>query len=275
MKLDGQRGTMRCDGAGRILSMSIGGMMELRLEPEELAKQSEYSGDLFWKGAIEVDRPLGDPRQVRALVLEVAGDDGNRLVSGPGQQVERAEKTILRLGAAAPAVRAEPEEVEKYLRAEVDFPIEDEVVVALARKAVGDAKEPREKVRRLVSFVSEYVVDSLGRDSGNVRKIIDQRAGDCTEHALLFTCLARAVGIPARPAGGLMYMGDEFRTLGPHAWNEVILDGVWVPIDPTWNEFPADAARIRFGADGNDGLVLLATLGKLRLEVKEIERREQ
>jgi transglutaminase-like putative cysteine protease len=61
--------------------------------------------------------------------------------------------------------------------------------------------------------------------------VIQSKKGDCTAYALLFTTLARAAGIPAREAGGWLYMGDEYQAFGFHAWNEVILDGHWVPVD--------------------------------------------
>jgi transglutaminase-like putative cysteine protease len=83
-----------------------------------------------------------------------------------------------------------------------------------------------------------------------VLEVIRRRRGDCTEHAALFTALARAAGIPARTVGGVMYMGDEEKAFGGHAWNEVVLDGAWVPVDPTFDEVRADCAHVRLGHEG-------------------------
>jgi hypothetical protein len=60
------------------------------------------------------------------------------------------------------------------------------------------------------------------------------------EHAVVVAALCRAVGIPARLAGGLVVS----RTLGKiHAWAEV-WTGAWTPMDALF-EKPFDAARIR------------------------------
>ena len=57
--------------------------------------------------------------------------------------------------------------------------------------------------------------------------------------------MSRAVGVPARSVGGVIYGPDG--TWGYHAWAEVYLDG-WVPVDPTWNEIGwLDALHIELG----------------------------
>jgi hypothetical protein len=41
---------IKVDQQGNTLSVSLGGGLELRLEPEELARNSEYSRDAFIEG---------------------------------------------------------------------------------------------------------------------------------------------------------------------------------------------------------------------------------
>ena len=48
--------------------------------------------------------------------------------------------------------------------------------------------------------------------------------------------------LPARIAAGLAYVDGKFYY---HAWPEVLL-GDWVAVDPTFGQFPADAAHLRF-----------------------------
>jgi transglutaminase-like putative cysteine protease len=74
--------------------------------------------------------------------------------------------------------------------------------------------------------------------------VIDRRRGDCTEHAALFVTMARAAGVPAREVTGLLWV-EELGAFGGHAWAEVALAGMWVPVDPTWGQVPADPAHIR------------------------------
>ena len=51
--------------------------------------------------------------------------------------------------------------------------------------------------------------------------VLENKAGDCTEHTLLFTTLARAAGIPARQVGGVVYVGGDKPSFGWHAWSEI------------------------------------------------------
>jgi transglutaminase-like putative cysteine protease len=52
-----------------------------------------------------------------------------------------------------------------------------------------------------------------------------------------------------------------------HAWPEVLL-GDWVAVDPTFGQFPADAAHLRFVIGGfSKQAELLRLLGRLRIDV--------
>ena len=75
---------------------------------------------------------------------------------------------------------------------------------------------------------------------------------------------ARAVGLPARSAAGLLLVDGRFYY---HAWAEVYL-GDWVAVDPTFGQVPADAARVRFSSGGLARQVELTRLiARLKLEV--------
>ena len=104
--------------------------------------------------------------------------------------------------------------------------------------------------------------------------VVVAKRGDCSEHAVLFTALARAAGIPARAVGGVMYMGDEVRAFGWHAWNEVVLDGHWVEVDPTWNQISVDATHIAVGSGDQASSRTSVMLGGLRFKVVSVERRD-
>lgn len=68
--------------------------------------------------------------------------------------------------------------------------------------------------------------------------------GDCTEHAVLAAALLRRLGVPARGVTGWVAAG---RTLGLHLWIEVKLRDRWIPVDPTFDEAPASALRLKLG----------------------------
>jgi transglutaminase-like putative cysteine protease len=129
-------------------------------------------------------------------------------------------------------------------------------------------------VARLIRFVHDYLADTFRGEAASVLDLLQDRHGDCTEHALLFTTLARASGIPARDVAGLVYLGDQAQAFGGHAWNEVLLDGRWVPVDPSWGETDVNATHIRFGSGTNELVRVLRILGKLEFTLRDVKHRK-
>lgn len=281
-KKDGSTGTMRVDSTGRLLSMQMMGVMEVRLEPEHIAKQKGKVVDIFVSRLAKIDKPLGKQADVVDLVIEVRGTGIDRIRDGPRQRASYdAERKVLTLKLGAkhdPKVKATEAEIRDALAEDADHPIKNERILKLAQGAIGDAKTPREKVDRLVKFVDKYIEDSYAAEPLSVIDILNTRKGDCTEHSALFATLARAVGVPAREVGGLMYIGDEIRVggsygFGGHMWNEVVLDGVWVPVDATWGQTELDATHIRQAADGKNEAANFA-LGGAQLKLISIQRKK-
>ena len=262
----------RYDDEGQLLSLSLP-VYELRLEPEEQAKNTEYSQDLFVFGMVKVDRPLGDTTRVKQLVLEVSGKEAAVLEDGPRQSVAQGPNgsRLLKLGKAfGKETKATPKEIEEALSETINYPISNARIKALAAKAAGDAKTPQDKLKNVINFVHEYIQPHLSANLPNIHDLLDRKKGDCKSYALMFNNLARAAGIPAREVAGLLYIGDDQKAFGGHAWNEVVLDGVWVPVDASLAQTEVDATHISFGSDR--GLKnLLTTLGKLSFKVVEIE----
>jgi uncharacterized protein YbaP (TraB family) len=70
-----------------------------------------------------------------------------------------------------------------------------------------------------------------------------------------------------------MYMGDELRGFGGHAWNEVVIDGRWVPVDPTWGQTEPDATHVTLSRRPSDeGLAAETIGGRLFLVLREVRR---
>jgi hypothetical protein len=70
--------------------------------------------------------------------------------------------------------------------------------------------------------------------------ILKTLSGDYLERTVLFASYARAGGLPTRLVGGLVYVDGYFYF---HTWPEVWLK-MWVPLDPTLFQFPADVTHI-------------------------------
>jgi hypothetical protein len=124
----------------------------------------------------------------------------------------------------------------------------------MAAKAVGNARNDRVKMRRLRSFVSEYITDH-GLDVGyaSALEVLKSRHGDCTEYAVLLAALARAQHIPARVVSGMVYV-DRFagtsRVFVPHEWMQAWVNDKWESYDAALRRFDSTHLALASG-DGD------------------------
>lgn len=188
---------------------------------------------------------LQGPRQhLSGDTLEVHPDTGSRLMAGYA------------LPARDSALRA-------ALSPEPLIQSEDPRVQEQARQIVGGERDPARAARLIGDWVARQVARQTGTGVPGAVQVLEQRRGDCNEHTVLYVALARAAGIPARTAAGLLYAGGRFYY---HAWAEVYL-GDWVAVDPTFGQFPADAGHVRVTAGLARQMELLRLIGSLKLEV--------
>jgi len=136
-----------------------------------------------------------------------------------------------------------------------------------AESAVGEAidrGDPVQVAERLNDWVYHALEKEITLSVPSALQVLASRRGDCNEHTVLYLALARALGLPARSAVGLVYVNGRFYY---HAWPEVWL-GRWVAVDPTLGQFPADASHLRFLHGGLARQVeLIGLIGRLQLEV--------
>jgi transglutaminase-like putative cysteine protease len=129
-----------------------------------------------------------------------------------------------------------------------------------------DERDARQAVRQLLTWTYTALDKEPTVGVPTALEALRSKKGDCNEHAVLFTAFARAAGIPARVAAGVVYMEGAFYY---HAWSEVWL-GQWVAVDPVLNQFPADATHIKFIQGGpEEHMALLKIIGQVRMEVVE------
>ncbi len=137
-------------------------------------------------------------------------------------------------------------------------------IVSLAVRIAGNERDPRVVAERINAWVHDSLAKETASSVPNATQVLRSRRGDSNEHTQLFTALARAVGIPTQLTTGLVYVNGKFYY---HAWPEIWLRD-WVAVDPTFGQFPADAAHLRFVRGGltRQG-EFLRLVGTLRIEV--------
>jgi hypothetical protein len=269
---------LRVDSKARIISGNVIGLFEIRRESESEAKNIEFTSDLLADFMAKLDRPVGGLQDLSKVILKKSNVNG-LILRGKGEAYgllpNTAMQTITRDGDNVytikigkhhgTKVKATAKEIQEALAESMTYPTKDAKVIELARKAIGDARTDQEKVERLCKFVHEYIKYEVVLVP-KVHDIIERKVGDCKSYALLFTSLARAVGLPARETSGYFYMGDEVKGFGGHAWNEVVIDGHWVPVDATLGHTQLLPFYICVGDN------MSQTNGKLAFQLVEVER---
>jgi hypothetical protein len=140
----------------------------------------------------------------------------------------------------------------------------------LAAEIVGTTPGVYAASRKISSAVFERLEKAYGASRDRATEVLVSGKGDCTEHTLLFTALARAAGIPARQVHGLVFARyeDDVPALYWHAWPEVLSGSEWIALDPTFGQDVADATHIALGRGAQVDTVSL--LGAL--EVLDVKR---
>ncbi|MEP7325250.1 MAG: transglutaminase-like domain-containing protein [Gemmatimonadota bacterium] len=134
----------------------------------------------------------------------------------------------------------------RWLRGDGMMILDDPQLLSRVRSIVGEATAPDRIARALVEWVARNIAATADPVLAPASTVLRTRQADVDGHTLLYVAMARAAGIPARPVSGLLLVNGQFYY---HSWAEVFLNR-WIPVDPTWNQFPADAGRLRLLVDG-------------------------
>jgi transglutaminase-like putative cysteine protease len=240
-----------------------------------MAVSPSMQTDLLQASAVvpEMRAPIAEPRDVRRMRLRLVGADiagpdldgvgqhvdGDviELVDPQGLQPAPADATAAAFLAPEAFIESDAPEI----RAEADIAV---------RGVTGD----RARAERLTRYVNALLDKKPTISLPSAREVLRTKVGDCNEHTALYVAMARALGIPARIAVGLVFMHGAFYY---HAWPEVYLDsgngrGLWLPVDPTLNQFPADATHLRLARGGLDKqAAILPLIGQMKMTVLDVE----
>ncbi|HUF11929.1 MAG TPA: transglutaminase-like domain-containing protein [Longimicrobiales bacterium] len=241
-----------------------------RIEASRPADQG-YGG-LIESTAIASDADLASSDYLSQLRVRVLGVDLEGFDLAGGRQTLRGD-TLVITTEAAEAFRAKYRlpytgdgEPASELGATPLIQSNDPRIVAQAREIAGSERDPAAVARLLNAWVYASLEKDITLSVPSALQVLEARQGDCNEHTVLYVALARALGLPARTAVGLVSVNGRFYY---HAWPEVWLDG-WVAVDPTLGQYPADATHLRFLiGDLVRQLELVRLIGRLELDVVE------
>lgn len=243
---------------GTMLEDVTAGFIVMRLEPEEMAKDVQYKNDVIVSNAAMLDAPIPDARTRESLSLTISGPlTADHLFND-------ARQTIAAAGEGRYAFTGRRQDVSAY--ADVTLPVgdpsaaewlkpttyvqsDDARIAAKAKEIIGGETNALKAVEKLSAWVYENVEKRFSARLSNSLEVLQNLEGDCTEHSMLFIGLARAAGIPAREAAGLIYIENPEPGFYFHQWAKVWV-GEWVDVDPTFDQPVADATHIKL-AEGD------------------------
>jgi len=262
------------------------GLMTIRETPERargLAVSGRVQADLLQAAAVvpTMRGRIDEPRDVRRLRIRLDGADvpADEL-NGAGQTadgnvIEIVDPRSLQSGQRDASV-------DRYLAAEPLLESDAPEIRTEAERAIRGALDDRARAEQLTRYVNGLLDKKPTVSLPSAREVLRTRVGDCNEHTALFVAMARSIGMPARIAVGLVFMHGAFYY---HAWPEVyVVDkdgpstalgarrGLWLPVDPTLNQYPADATHLRLTRGGLDKqAIVLPLIGRLKMTVLDVE----
>jgi transglutaminase-like putative cysteine protease len=216
---------------------------------------------------------IEQPRDVERLRLRLEGADlSSADLQGAGQRVDGDVIEIV----DARTLQPEPGalDLSAFLQAEPFIESDAPEIRAEALRATAGGDSPREIAERLTRHVNALLEKKPTVSLPSALDVLRTRVGDCNEHTALFVALARAAGLPARIDVGLVSVRSAFYY---HAWPEVYIAegkerGFWLPVDPTLNQFPADATHVRLARGGLDKqAAILPLIGRVKMTILDLQ----
>ncbi len=277
--LHGQNATTWIDARGRpVFELGMRGAMISALEDEASARRYLALAALNKQEAliefsvIRPEPPLADPRRAARMVVEIEGLD-RPAPSDAWQRCRReagrdtCEIVTARPGASSGANAP----LEKYVLPSITVQSNDPNIRVTAGEIAGGAAAPRERIARLLKWMDANI-EKAPIDVFSALDVLEKRKAECQGHAYLYTALARAMNVPTRVVNGLAY-SETLKGFLYHSWVESLVDGHWLPIDPTFSQPVADATHIKLleGERLSDLLPLIDWVGKLKLRVLALE----
>jgi hypothetical protein len=250
------------------------GMLGIR--SEKTTREAALSGfakdagdDLTLVASVDANVKIEDAKQLKKLQVEISGIDTKGIYLHGGRQILVDNILTIHLESLSdlpPAIKKDDLKIlEKIFLDPSPFIQSDhEEIQNLAKEIIGDDSNTNlVKASKLMDWIHHNIKKRPVVSLPDALATLENRVGDCNEHAVLLAALARAAGIPARVEAGLVYLNGRFYY---HAWNLLYL-GRWITADALFNQLPADVTHIRFTTGAQQQLNLMGIIGRVKLKV--------
>ena len=251
---------------------SFGIKLEQVTKDEALQKIAHLpSSDFAEIASILANKVIHDVNQLKELKVSIEGvENGNLFLEGGRQSFKDRVLTILKESISNLPSRRSGEKIlpegKTYLEPTPFIQSDHPEIKAKVREIVSSEDSEVIKAQKLVKWVNQNIQKRPVLSVPNALETLQNRVGDCNEHAVLLAALAQAAGIPAQVEAGLVYQNGRFYY---HAWNVLYL-GSWITADSVMGQLPADVTHIRFVRGTERQIDLMGIIGKVRLEIISI-----
>lgn len=252
----------------------MGQVLELIACDQACAEAPNQPAEILISALVDVPRRLTAAELAQPLVVELRselpvkdwpGIDGQRVQPLDGQRYR--VHTGVRDGNADPVAAPSERDLQR-----TDWLNHDAAEVQALLVDVELDDEPARRMQQLQGLVNRHISNkNLRIGYASASDAARLREGDCTEHAVLLSALARATGVPSRVVTGLAYTGDfgGKPSLVPHAWTAAWTGERWQAFDAA---LPGNQLRLAMHADDGDPWRFYDGLNVLnQLQVVEIE----
>jgi|GEM_PF-4105574 len=264
-------GWLSCQGV--LLQGTLGDVFKMvRQEMAQAVLMPNQPSDFYTHSMVPATGEL-DPLRIErttTTTMRLKGSKGLKLPATGRQQIlESGEDwTRIRINACPPADPQAPEAEDS--KCNTEFPCDTPAVKAAALQTVGTAENPERKALAISRWIHQNFKYALGSASATADILLQKRTGDCNEFTKVAVLLARALGIPAREVSGLVMAEPNPMRFGYHAWPQFHLGPLgWVDFDPTWGQYPVDAAHITLGF--RDDVSAFVHFGSLSIEIEKVD----
>jgi transglutaminase-like putative cysteine protease len=227
----------------------------------------ESSQDLTEIASVMSNVIIDNPLKLERINIEISGINIKDIHLESGRQVLKNNVLIIQkedLAKLPDAINKMNTIPDRFVKPEPFIESDHPNILNLVEKIVTDGDTPLEKANKLMTWVHKNIEKRPVLSLPGALATLMNKVGDCNEHAVLLTALARASGIPARIEAGLVYLNGKFYY---HAWNLLYI-GKWITADSTLGQLPADVTHIRFTSGAmKQQLDIMNVIGKVRLKI--------
>lgn len=256
---------------GEVLETEISFGLKLKKTSQEVALgrlDKEEISDLLKRFSVPVEKRIKNPEELKNLKLKISGVDISSLLS-ERQRLIGKDMIIIAKEDYPPSAKLflpiKAPEPKPFLRETPFIQSKDKEIIETAKTIVGDERDSRKATELLLSWVYREIKKEPTISLPSAVEVLKRKVGDCNEHAILFTALARSIGIPTKVVLGLLYHQGAFYY---HAWCKVFI-GEWVSLDPTLNQIPTDCIHLELACgDFASQIELMKYLGRIKIEIK-------